>query len=62
MSATDAKQAAWRAALVLACRDRNIATIVHERAELAVLRRLLSATLIGGEAEYWALVEKELGS
>jgi hypothetical protein len=55
-----AKRAAWRAALTLAKDHRNVAAAVHDRAELAVLRRVVSRLLPDGEAGYWRLVEEEL--
>lgn len=55
-----AKTDAFRAAFTLARRDPNLAGIVHDRCELAVLRRLVSKQLPGGEVEYWRLVEEEI--
>lgn len=58
---SDAEAKAWRAARSLAGHDGEAATAITRRAELAVLRRLLAQQLPGGEAEYWGLVERELG-
>jgi hypothetical protein len=48
--------------MALARDHRNVAAAVHERAELAVIRRHIAAQLVGGEARYWDLVEQELRS
>lgn len=58
---TDAEAKAWRAARSLAQHDGEAATALTRRAELAVIRRFVTAQLPGDEAEYWQLVEQELG-
>lgn len=57
-----AKSNAWFAARSVAGGDREAASVVMRTAELTVIRRLLSAHLVGGEAKFWALVETELES
>lgn len=57
-----ARATSWRHALNLAGGDRQVAAALSKTAELDVIRRLVSATLPGGEAEYWQLVDKELRS
>ncbi len=57
-----AAAAAWQTALNLSGHDRQVAAALARNAELAVIRRLLAATLPGGLAEYWQLVDQELRS
>ncbi len=57
-----AAETAWRTALNLAGHDRQTAAALARNAELAVIRRLIAATLPGGLAEYWQLVDQELRS
>lgn len=58
--AEDAKNAALRAALAVARQSRGMAAELMRNSEIRVLRDILSATLAGGEAEYWTRVEAEL--
>lgn len=37
-----------------------MADLAGQSAQLTVIRKLLSASLQGGEVEFWRLVEKEL--
>lgn len=60
--AEEAADAAWQTALNLSGHDRQVAAALARTAELAVIRRLLAATLPGGLAEYWHLVDQELRS
>lgn len=61
LSPTDeARRSVRRAALALSKNQRHLAEQVETAAQLTVIRRLLSAQLPGGEAEFWQLVEVEL--
>lgn len=40
--------------------DRHTAGIVIREAQMDAIRALISRTLSGGEAEFWALVEEEI--
>ncbi|HEX6052758.1 MAG TPA: hypothetical protein VFZ21_26010 [Gemmatimonadaceae bacterium] len=57
-----ARATSWRTALSMTGGDRQAASVISKTAELDVIRRLVSATLPGGEAEFWQLVDKELRS
>lgn len=56
----EARSAALRAAVTASANDPQLANSVLLGAELAVIRRLVAATLPTGEIGYWQIVEQEL--
>lgn len=55
-----AKDLAWRTALETSNNLRNTARQLLRDAELTTMRRLICASLVGREVEYWQRVEEEL--
>jgi len=60
MNVNEMRQIAWERAHRLCAGDQKTAGMVIQEAQLDVIRALISKTLPDGEANFWALVAKEI--